>query len=69
MLNISEILKALRKQRGWTMDRLSAKSYVSRTHISNIENGRIGPSLATAEALLDALGYELTVQPKREKLK
>ena len=69
MLRINEIIKALRKQRGWTMDRLSAKAYVSRTHISNIESGRIGPSLATAEALLEAMGYELTVQPKREKLK
>jgi transcriptional regulator with XRE-family HTH domain len=69
MLRINEIINALRKQRGWTMDRLSAKSYVSRTHISNIENGRIGPSLATAEALLEAMGYELTVQPKRERLK
>lgn len=69
MLRINEIIKALRKQKGWTMARLGAKAYVSRTHISNIENGRIDPSLATAEALLEAMGYELTVQPIQEKLK
>jgi len=57
----NEIIKLLRLQCGWTQERLSEKSGVSRTEISLLENGRHGMSVAVYRELLGAMGYKIQI--------
>lgn len=53
-------LQALRKERGLTLDELSAASGVSRSMLSQIERSQANPTLATVWHLSHALGVELS---------
>jgi XRE family transcriptional regulator, regulator of sulfur utilization len=53
-------LQHLRKERGLTLDELSAASSVSRSMLSQIERGQANPTLATVWHLSQALGVELS---------
>lgn len=46
----------MRKEKGLTQDKLAAKSGISKTFISDLENGKKLPRLETAEKLAKALG-------------
>jgi transcriptional regulator with XRE-family HTH domain len=52
-------LQNLRKERGMTLDELSAISSVSRSMLSQIERGQANPTLAIVWHLSQALGVEL----------
>jgi XRE family transcriptional regulator, regulator of sulfur utilization len=53
-------LQDLRKERGMTLDELSAASSVSRSMLSQIERGQANPTLAIVWRLSQALGVELS---------
>lgn len=53
-------LQQLRKERGLTLDELSAASGVSRSMLSQIERSQANPTLATVWHLSHALGVELS---------
>jgi len=53
-------LQHLRKERGLTLDELSAASGVSRSMLSQIERSQANPTLATVWHLSHALGIELS---------
>ncbi|MEP9400496.1 XRE family transcriptional regulator [Sphingomonas sp. VNH70] len=53
-------LQSLRKERGMTLDELSAVSSVSRSMLSQIERGQANPTLAIVWHLSQALGVELS---------
>ena len=53
-------LQDLRKERGLTLDELSAVSGVSRSMLSQIERGQVNPTLAIVWYLSEALGLELS---------
>jgi transcriptional regulator with XRE-family HTH domain len=53
-------LQHLRKERGLTLDELSAESGVSRSMLSQIERGQVNPTLAIVWYLSEALGVELS---------
>ena len=63
---LSEQLKRIRKEQRLTLDQLSALSGVNRATISAYETQRYIPNIKTAAQLLDALGYELSIQRKRK---
>lgn len=52
-------LKLARRELGWTQERLEQESGVERSHISNLENDKVGFSPETAQALARALGKEV----------
>ena len=60
MENISgDVIKQLRKEKGFTQQDLAEKSKVSQAHIARIENGTVDPRLSTVNALLGALSSDL----------
>ncbi len=52
-------LLALRKDRRLTLDRLAAASGVSKSMLSQIERGRVNPTVATLWNLTQALGIDI----------
>jgi transcriptional regulator with XRE-family HTH domain len=52
-------LLALRKNRRLTLDRLAAASGVSKSMLSQIERGRVNPTVATLWNLTQALGIDI----------
>jgi transcriptional regulator with XRE-family HTH domain len=49
-------LRAARRRAGLTMDALAEMSGVSQPHLSQLENGRVSPSISTLYRLANALG-------------
>jgi DNA-binding XRE family transcriptional regulator len=49
-------LRAARRRAGLTMDSLAEMSGVSQPHLSQMENGRVSPSISTLYRLANALG-------------
>lgn len=52
-------MKALRRERGWSLEQLAASSGVSRSMLSEIERGRANPTLAVACRIAAAFGMSL----------
>ena len=50
-----------------TMNEVSLKSGVSQKHISNIENGKVVPTMETLEKLARALGFEIALEVKARR--
>lgn len=57
---VAGTLQALRAERGWSLDQLSARSGVSKGVLVAIEQGRSNPNLATLARLGDAFGVPVT---------
>ncbi|MEW2032015.1 helix-turn-helix transcriptional regulator [Streptomyces roseifaciens] len=53
--DLAETLKGLRKRAGWTQTRLAQRCNMSQTKVSNIESGKITPTLVDVELILRAL--------------
>ncbi|MGW9111902.1 helix-turn-helix domain-containing protein [Microbacterium sp. NPDC055683] len=56
---IGERVRAARRAREWTLDRLAERSGVSRRMVVNVESGEANPSIATLLRLAEALGIGL----------
>jgi transcriptional regulator with XRE-family HTH domain len=52
-------MKALRRERAWSLEKLAAESGVSRSMLSEIERGRANPTLAVACRIATAFGLSL----------
>jgi len=52
-------IRELRWRRGWSLDRLSRESQVSKSHLSSIERGKKEPTISVARRVADALGEHL----------
>ncbi|GGZ15857.1 helix-turn-helix domain-containing protein [Shewanella fodinae] len=71
MANRQEIGKTVSKSRkalGYTQQRLAELTGINKVTISEIENGRFTGSFDIFERLLDAVGLQFTVAPKRHEL-
>ena len=53
---LGESLRKLRLKRNFSQGDLAKKLEVDRAYISNIENGRMNPTLSTLEKIANALG-------------
>ncbi|SEF86213.1 helix-turn-helix domain-containing protein [Jhaorihella thermophila] len=53
---LARVLKNLRQDRGWTLDRLAAASSLSRATLSRLENGQVSPTVEALSALGHAFG-------------
>lgn len=52
------ILKRLRQQRGWTVQKLAQRSGLSASYVGIVEQGGNVPSLATVLELLEVVGAD-----------
>jgi transcriptional regulator with XRE-family HTH domain len=57
--HLASQVRALRKQRGWSLERLGQASGVSRSMLSQIERNDANPTVAVALAIATALGVTL----------
>jgi transcriptional regulator with XRE-family HTH domain len=58
-LGLCRRIAELRRKRGWTLERTSAASGVSRSMLSELERGRANPTLAVAFRISQAFGMSL----------
>jgi len=56
---LSQRIKALRKSRGWSQNKLAHVSGLTSGHVSQIESGKRRPTLTSAIALATALGVNI----------
>jgi len=57
---IGRQVRALRKQRSWTIAQFAAELEISEGMVSKIENGQVSPSLSMLQLLANALSIPLT---------
>ena len=65
MIEEAKILKEVRRRTGITQGDLSMRSGIHRSSISMYERGTSGVGLYNFQCLLEAMGYELKVVPKK----
>jgi transcriptional regulator with XRE-family HTH domain len=67
---LGEQVRALRRERGWTLEMLAERSGVSRAMISKLERGEKNPTLVVAAKVAEGLGMNLSrlvgVEEKRK---
>lgn len=57
--DLGQRLKALREERGTSQQRLSELAGVTKSFVSQVERGKVMPSIATIRRLANALGFTL----------
>jgi transcriptional regulator with XRE-family HTH domain len=57
---VGERVRALRHERGWTLESLAERSGVSRAMISKLERGEKNPTLVVAAKVAEGLGVSLS---------
>lgn len=62
---MARLLRLARKRADLTQRELADRSGVAQPAIARIESGRASPRAATAERLLAACGFRLTIEPRR----
>lgn len=65
---IGEKIRQERKTLGYTQQKLSELTRINKTTISEIENGRFTGSFDTFERVLDAVGLQFGITPKKHTL-
>jgi transcriptional regulator with XRE-family HTH domain len=64
-MDLASRIREARLLQGLTQTNLASRSGVSLPTIQNVETGRANPTLTTLNALLEALGLELSSGPRR----
>lgn len=62
--DIPQLIKRLRKEKGWSQTKLGEVVGVKKSRISKIESGIVNPSLLTLSRVFGALGVRLTFNVK-----
>jgi len=63
-MDSASLLRESRTLQGLTQTELAHRSGVSLPTVQNLEAGRANPTLATLQAVLNALGLELSLEPR-----
>lgn len=58
-MKIGNKIKGLRKQKGFTQDKLANLSNISRTYLADIERNRYNPSMDTLSSIAKTLDVQL----------
>lgn len=59
-MKFGQNIKQFRKQRNLTQKQLADQIEISRSYLSDIENGNKNPSIKTVKKLADSLGLSVT---------
>ncbi|SDI17835.1 DNA-binding transcriptional regulator, XRE-family HTH domain [Alteribacillus persepolensis] len=64
-------LKEIRRQRGYTQEKVAELSNIQRAYYTMIESGNRNPSVSAAKAIGSALGFDWTIffENKRNETK
>lgn len=62
-------LAEARRALGWSQQQLANRLYVSRTSLVKWESGQRTPEVGALLAWADAVGFEITITPKKEAAK
>jgi transcriptional regulator with XRE-family HTH domain len=60
-IRLGRQIRELRRQRGWRQIDLAAHAELSKTHISELENGKREVGLHTLERLSEALDVKISI--------
>jgi len=60
-MNVPELLRASRQERGLTQAQLARRAGTTQSYIGRIERGEVSPSVQTIQRLLYAMGRRLTL--------
>lgn len=63
-MDISQQIRQARQARGISIRAMAAAAGVSKTTVTNIEQGHKSTSVSLVQRMLAVLGYELTVKKK-----
>ena len=66
MDNIGELIKSVRKQKGYTQKQLAEKAGVSNNSLIRYETGETSPSMQTLQLISNALDVDLLAEYKKE---
>ena len=61
-MNVTELLRTARHERGWTQAQLAAVAGISQPAIARWESGRVSPRVASLRRVLEAAGFEPRVE-------
>lgn len=67
MIDEHELVRRLRKERGWTMRELAERAGIHKATVFHIEHEENGTSFIVVQLILDACGLELQIVPKRRR--
>lgn len=59
VIDLGNLLRKIRQSKGWSQDRLSAESGVTKAQISHIENANTTTRFTTLSKLFNALGVSV----------
>ena len=59
-MKIGAAIRAMRKERGWTLDDLAERAHTSKSNLSNLEGDRQGYSPVLLTSLAEAFGYRVS---------
>ena len=59
-IEIGSTIRALRLERGLTLDQLASAAEISASHLSRLERGQAEPSFTVAAALAKSMGVSLS---------
>ena len=66
-MNIGEKLRFIREHEGFKLRELASRSGIHENSLSNYEKGRREPKYSYVEWILEAMGYELVIQRRKQK--
>lgn len=58
-VNLAERVRALRKERGWTLEQAATQAGLARSTLSKIENGQMSPTYEALKKLADGLAISV----------
>ena len=61
-MNVSELLRRVRKERGWSQSQLAGVGGVSQPAIARWESGRVSPRVDSLCRVLEAAGFEPRIE-------
>jgi len=65
LVELGEIIKTLRKQKGLSQAKLASKVGISRPTLSKLENNYLANiSIVTIDKILNELGYEIDIKER-----
>ena len=59
-IEIGATIRALRLERGMTLDQLASEADISASHLSRLERGQAEPSFTVAASLAKSIGVSLS---------
>lgn len=64
-VGVGQVIRRIRKQRGWTQAVLARRADLSPNYVARLERGEVGPSLFVSYRICEALSLSLDIVTDR----